>query len=308
MRRLRRRGQAAVEMALFAIVFVTVLIFGIHFAEIGYLSIKVQSAANSALWDTTAKKMHDTFNNDWTLYRGAIAQAGPETEARLTDVDITQVFTRAHPIEVTCERADPDTFLTFKPIRPVDAAIASEETGMTCTARAAMEGYRIPRFFLENDQRGFFNEQHWEPRQIPICAAGRASGGDCPARYGIALDDWGFSGKDELKECPLAPEGGGSCSNQGYYDMVKRSYRKQANFAAGGLRGDASDLAEAVVGKSPIDENHFYMSFRGSESQYTDSLGASHQQIRWETTPWKWPSAYSQSQRDNCWLGRKCER
>src|SRR5207249_4993558 len=52
-------GQAAAEAAIGMLVFVTVLMFGLHFAEVGYLTVKIQEAANGALWDTTAKKMHD---------------------------------------------------------------------------------------------------------------------------------------------------------------------------------------------------------------------------------------------------------
>jgi hypothetical protein len=35
--RLSPRGQGTVELALCSIVFITVLLFGIHFAEVGYL-------------------------------------------------------------------------------------------------------------------------------------------------------------------------------------------------------------------------------------------------------------------------------
>ena len=58
-----QRGQGTTELALGLLLFVTVLIFGIHFAEIGYLSLKVQESATSALWDTTSAKMHELPKN-----------------------------------------------------------------------------------------------------------------------------------------------------------------------------------------------------------------------------------------------------
>jgi hypothetical protein len=329
----RRRGQATVELAIFSVVFVTILLFGLHFAEIGYLSIKVEEAANSALWDATAKKMHDTYkpaNVRWTHYRQAIAEAGPEATFRYQDFDgrasqqngfhtdgsrtvaITQVFTHSAPIEVTCERVSKEKAITlFRAIRPLEAPIPDDETGMRCTAKALMEGYRLPQLFLENDQSGFFDKQHWVPRDIPICAAGRAKNGECQGGYPIVLDDWGFSGPEERKECPLAHEGGNGCENQGYWDVVHEGYDSQVQVLMGGPRRDASTLAQYTVQRpSPIDENQFYLSFRGSESKvapFQDTNGVSHQKPEWETTPWTIKPEYSKSPRDDCWLGQKCD-
>ena len=56
---LRARGQAALEMALGSLVFITLLLFGIHFGEVGVLTLRVQQAATSALWDTTGMRMHN---------------------------------------------------------------------------------------------------------------------------------------------------------------------------------------------------------------------------------------------------------
>ena len=52
-----RAGQATVELALGLLVFVTVLLFGIHFAEVGWLSLKVQEAGAWAMWEAAGANM-----------------------------------------------------------------------------------------------------------------------------------------------------------------------------------------------------------------------------------------------------------
>ena len=110
-----------------------------------------------------------------------------------------------------------------------------------------MHGYRIPQFFLETSQKGFFQADHWTPRDIPVCSSERAVGGECPSWVPILLDDWGFSGKDEMKECPLNHEGKSGCDNKGYFNLVNKSYVAESKLA--GTWGDtpASELADATV-------------------------------------------------------------
>ncbi len=76
----QQRGQGTVEMALGVLLFVTVFIFGIHFAEVGYLSLKVQEASTSALWDTTSAKMHELPGNFADLQNAIGAAGGHATE------------------------------------------------------------------------------------------------------------------------------------------------------------------------------------------------------------------------------------
>ena len=83
----RQRGQSAVELALASLIFVTVLIFGIHFSEVGYLSLKVQEAANAALWDVTAMKMHNIFSPEWTDYQNSVSTDQTNTTTRYQKYD-----------------------------------------------------------------------------------------------------------------------------------------------------------------------------------------------------------------------------
>ena len=115
------RGQALAETVLGLLVFVTILMFGIHFAEVGYLSLKVQEASTSALWDSTGAKMHElpgTFNGQ----AAAIKAAGGNATNRYKDFDgrssqkgssaPVQVFTSAGGLKVECKAANAITFAT----------------------------------------------------------------------------------------------------------------------------------------------------------------------------------------------------
>lgn len=321
------RGQATVELALFSLIFITVITFGIHFAEVGYLSVKVQEAANSAIWDATSRKMHDTFSGNWDHYRDAITWTQRESNDRYADFNglsshrgpprggdrtMVQVFTNAEPIEVRCENLRNISLPSFGPVRQ---AIPRRETGMACSAKAVLGGWRFPRWFMQDNAGGFF-EAEQPQRKIGVCAAGRQNPrtGKCEKRYVIALDDWGFSGDREKRECPLTEGGGRGCSNQGYYDLVEKTYRSHVQRAGDNFGTQSKTLAQQVVGRSPLqsdDENHFYLSFRGHEVGYTEDIGLSHGDSRWETTPFddrREYEAFATRRRHDCWLGLECVR
>ncbi len=315
MRRTRTaKGQSLVEMVLGLLVFVTVLIFGIHFAEVGFLSLKVQEAANSALWETTGVKMHDTAGPNWGLWQNGVAPAQARAQAMYTDFDafantgstVTQVFTQATNLQVSCRAmnagADQLDYLAPPPL--AQAAFPAGDSGSLCSAEAVLEGIRIPRSFLDGEP---FKAQHFNAVPLKVCATGRAVGGSCPGALALVLDDWGFSGRDEAQQCPLAVNGGAACDNQPYYDMARSVYdRSMGSFR---YKGAASKLASLVAGASPIDEDFFYMSFRGNESPhgpFREDLTESHGDRVWETTPWEKPGRYKNPIRTNCWLGLTC--
>lgn len=308
----RARGQAMVEAALGIFVFVTILVFGIHFAELGHLSLKVQEAANSAIWDSTSQQMHDVTGHTWDEYRAAVAFANAQANARYSDFDAlrssgattTLVFTQADNLRVNCRPLDvTDRLNPSDPHALASGTYPSGLSGISCSAQADLRGFRIPRFFLDGNMS---NARHFRPLTIPACAVGRPDRGRCPGRLGMLLDDWGYSGQLEARECALAWEGGLTCENQGYYDQVSNVYLATPAPRA----GSASRLASLVAGGSPIDEDFFFMSFRGSESMfgpYQETVVSSHGDLLWETTPFQHPynSRYD-APRTNCWLGNGC--
>ncbi len=301
-------------MVLGLLVFITVLVFGIYFAEVGALTLKVQEAANFALWEATGHVQHDPEAGTFQ-HRGIAALTEQEAQWRYRDFDgrgggagspVQQAFARARPIQVTCEQdlpwRGPDDPVG---VRPQDAAAALEQSmnirslGMSCTASAAMRAEGIGRFL----EPSFFNtSQQRATRLFTVCAAGRARGGECRGRFSLLLDDWGLAGAAEGRSCPLNINGARRCQNPDYYEWAQRVYR---NNGAAGNAGSA--LAGAVGAVAGINEDQFFMSFRGEENDYEEDIGASHagNQRRWETTPFLVPPGgprYDVPRRNN-WLG-----
>lgn len=306
-----RHGQAMVEMALGLLVFVTVLIFGIHFAEVGYLSLKVQEAATSALWDTTSAKMHELPAN-FSHVDNAISKAGQHATERYEDFDgrtsrhgrpkITQVFTSAEGLSVTCEA---EKKISVKPSSST-RDVYEDTGGMTCTATAELAPIRIPRRFVDKGQGAIFDVPHYLRGALPVCAIGRPQQGNgkCRGSYGILLDDWGLAGAAESGECEVLEEGG--CGNKPYYQSTQRVYEDHV-----AVNGDSVKLAERIVGEAPIDPGKFWMSFRGMESEFVDKEnGGDEDPNDWVTTPGAgsptdgYKSSYQA--RGNCFLGEPC--
>ena len=93
-------------------------------------------------------------------------------------------------------------------------------------------------------------------------------GGVCKGRYGILLGDFGFTDADVSDHCPLQPEKPDKPCPENrtfYYASMKVFSNNQR--AAGTA---ASDFAKFFAGYSPIDENGFFMSYRGEEDGYVE--------------------------------------
>jgi hypothetical protein len=212
----QQRGQAAVEMALGTLVFVTILVFSIHFSEVGFLSLKVQEATAAAMWDTTQGKMHDIPWQYGTVASGAVSAAQGETQARYADFDgrlstnnggaITNVFTRASGMAINCNMGGINDgsfgggFLT--------GFVYRTNGGMHCSAQANLSAYNFPTSFLENTggPGGFtFKVKNYAASSttIKVCGVGRAVAGNCSKRYKMLIDDWGLAGSGESAECPV---------------------------------------------------------------------------------------------------------
>ncbi|MFB1484053.1 hypothetical protein [Corallococcus sp. RDP092CA] len=314
-----RRGQALVETALGSLVFVTVLMFGIYFAEVSALTLKVQEAANFALWEATGHVMHNPQSHTFQR-RNAEALASAEAAARYEDFDgraghtsgamtFQLALARATRIQVDCEPTRPaGSDIGILGTRPLDAdpgstalsqAMDVQSDGISCTASTRMRAERLGTFM----EPEFFKVSHRRASdQFVVCAAGRASNGRCTRRFFMLLDDWGLSSVAEGRECPLSMNTGAVCANADYYEWVQRVYRENG---AAGHAGTA--LMAGVQALGGVNEDQFFMSFRGQESNYEQSIGGSHagNQTVWETTPFKAPNIGSKYDvpRQNKWLG-----
>ncbi len=310
MRSRAARGQALVEAALGMMVFVTILVFGIYFAEVGALTLKVQEAANFALWDATGRVLHDPEDREWGR-RGVVVAVEAEAGGRYADFDgrermggtgmpLQQAIARAQPIQVQCRVGLPTDVPHLAPDPAQEAALALAMDvgmqGMSCTASSSIRGARIGRFM----ETSFQEVHNRAAAAFTVCAAGRASGGRCTGSFALMLDDWGLSGVQEGQSCPLSIDSGDVCANRDYYLWAERVFREN-----GGGGGAGSALA-GLVGADSVNEDQFFMSFRGEETDYEENLGATHAggQPRWETTPFTAPNIENhQGGRQNHWLG-----
>ncbi len=315
------RGQATVELALAALLFVTIIIFGIHFAEVGFLSIRLQEATHAALFDTTGQLMHVTFDDGTRKYdpmKFAIAFAGPTHQAMYEDLDgrsskgngttVTQAFTQATDVNVICDR---EPALNFQAKASFANICDSKIGGMKCQAFATLAGYRIPKTFVDDGgPGGIFKVAHYKQPPWIVCSDGRVSaGGQCKGFVTLLLDDWAFSSPDEAGECKV--EDGEGCVNKPYYRVVKKLFETY-----GMARGTAaSDMAKAMTGSSPYDENTYWMSFEGEDSAFgpfrEKENGGDRDPNDWVTTPGAGSPvpayATSYSSREDCWLGLPCK-
>jgi hypothetical protein len=322
-RRRRERGQASVEAALGILVFISVLVFGIRFAEVGYLSIKVLEAEANTRWDATAMKT-SLPPNDFTLRDATIASAAGGVQSRYADLDgrastnagtsTTQVFVHVDDLALNCN-ADSVVNLTLPAtLTPV---FSNGNGGISCQGQATMELLNwFPVNFLDQGPGGIFTVPHADPAGTLICGVGRATGGSCQGRIAMLLGDWALAEGTEAKECPV---GDNPCSdpllqNKPYYDMVKASY----DVAINGVPTAGTSLATWTTGASPIDENQFWLSFRGElgappRKSFEEDVGGSHFPTdpywvvtpggRYSTVP-EYDDAYND--RTNCFLGLKC--
>jgi hypothetical protein len=312
------RGQSIVEMSLGLIVFVTILLFGIYFAEVGFLIQKAQEATNWTVWRTTGMRMNEKTPMGFAFdpYLAAIAQAKTEGSQYLNDQLMgvqgynQQVIARTAPVQVECASGadavphddtvtlqDANDGAGFSPY--ADAPGFNESQALACNAGLEITPVGIPREFLEET----FKVPHRQMTgALRLCAVGRPDAdGNCGGRIAVLLDDWGLMGAAEGLDCPLDTDqvmtrsSGVGCANSAYWNLVHSGFKKTNALVARGnpYPSDGSALAEYVSGYSPVQEGSFFMSFIGynTEHPYAEDLTGAHLgQDFWETTPWEHPT------------------
>jgi hypothetical protein len=294
------RGQGTVELALGTLVFVSILVFGIHFAELGMMKLRVQQAATAALWDTTGLRMHrfDTPVSEPPELRTADElrdadgrQPGPRAEARFRDFEglseggrrtFTQAMTRGSRLNVVCDPVRVSPLPTGGAFTRLRVAYAPpqfggvEVDGMSCSAEARVQAWGMPTRFLDRGGRGFFQVDNVLQPQLRVCAFGRAGGGRCQGSVSIALDDWGLSGSEERFGSELAACGQDCLfdgkGNQAYKRTVERLFERYNSFETKDfsipdfmreLFTDSPSVPE--LANVPVDERAFRLVFIGED-------------------------------------------
>ncbi|WP_223639562.1 TadE/TadG family type IV pilus assembly protein [Corallococcus sp. EGB] len=274
------RGQSIVEAALGVTLFVTILVFGIHFAEVGFLSLKVQEAAVSALWNGTHGRMHSLLTSDFGPARDSMVRGGEDAQARYADFNglssvnhgdtITQVFTRGSDLRVSC--GGNGDLGWNGPV--LTRLVYRDQGGASCTSQANLSSWNIPtRFLDQSSETGLYNEQHQDAvhANIQVCGIGRAVGGTCRGRFSMLVDDWGLASEEETTTCLLFQDMAVPCTNAAFYLSTKLVYEPTTL----PIPTYASFLAMDALFMNPLPplvlmqrENTFWMSAAGEESNF----------------------------------------
>jgi hypothetical protein len=283
------RGQAATELALGGIVMVTILLFGIHFAEMGFLGTKVHEAAASTMWDATAYRTHSLSNwYDTNVFAVPAAQA---QSGRYADFDGRASHVAAAPTLATT-KASPIGVQCFKSQAYAPPAVSSlgDPGGITCTAQADVNVVNIGTNFA-NDSKGFFGEQQ-KMRTSPttLCSSGRLGAGGCGTVSMLLGDDGLHDGTDQ-NECGVTGAGGAVCgSNPNFYNVAHNSFNlsAQSQGMVSGYTGYTESWVNNIVpsGVPGGQITGFYMSFRGEGSNFTENISNGGS---WQTSPMDQP-------------------
>lgn len=281
--RRRARGSAVLEAAIGTTLMVTVIAFGIHFAEVGYLSLKVQESAISALWNGTHRQMH-SIPLDYDKAKDSMRDAARDAERRYADFNglshinnapgITQAFTAGANLSVRCDMGgEPDWEGT------IPTQVTYRDQGAArCGAQATLSAFRFPTSFLDQGDSGLYQQPHADSRftSMRVCSVGRAVGGNCNGSFSMLVDDWGLAGGSPISEvltCQL-PLGQMPyemnppiympipCANLPFYSAVYGTYLPTAIVIP--YMADSMPLAVFQF-PAPINSRYFFMSAPGEE-------------------------------------------
>ncbi len=266
----RARGQATVELALGSIVFVGVLLIGIHLAEYAQLSLKVQDAQTFAIWEATGRRVQDRKLDGSTTTRpfrstvDGVSGVGPQAQRRFSDFDglsasnggnvIGRALTQGSGVAVRCEAA-PD--LHFK-ASTTATPVLIDQGGLRCTSSAEVRAINIPRAFLQKENGGFFRQTIVRRDPIPVCGMGLPVKGKCVGALAVLTNDWGLV-NDETNECK------NTCTASPYRGMVQQLWT--SGF------GEGAAFARAYAGEPGTTAEKFEFSYAGVESGMTDFVG-----------------------------------
>ena len=267
-----RRGQATLELALGSIIFVGVLLIGIHMAEFAQLSLKVQDAQTFAVWEASGRRVQTrelTGATSLSPFRRTLDSTtgvGPAATRRFADFNgldgtsngnvISRALTEGSGVEVKCE--EDRSLSRLFPATSTAGNVLREEGGLRCTATALVKAINVPRRFLQKDTGGFFRESIVRQAPIPVCGMGLPVNGHCRGALAILTNDWGLA-NEETEECKLA------CAASPYRGLVK------SMFGGGGSAG--AQFAASFAGAPPVTADSYFFSYSGVESSMLDYVG-----------------------------------
>ena len=297
-----KRGHATTELALLALVFVTVLVFGIHFAELGALKLRVQQAGIFATWNATGDRGHrferasalqsPLFYDANQLQDGSGRSPEQAARERFRDFDglsgggadeVTWATTQGSQLRVRCDPAGvavpPVLTVPLRRLSPgyhwarynnrdVDAA--------QCNARGRLALFGVAGRVNEGPG-GFFQASPLRPF-VDVCAFGRAQRGVCSGGVPVAFDDWGLQGDNggESSQCGFDCSLFEASGNVAYKQTVERLYEEYAKTRSVSRNWAIATFVRELFTKSPddptlmwfvpVDERDFRFAFTGEDA------------------------------------------
>ncbi|MFL5318506.1 MAG: TadE/TadG family type IV pilus assembly protein, partial [Myxococcaceae bacterium] len=278
------RGQAMVELVLGLLIFVTVLIAGIHFGELSHLSLKAHEASASAAWDATSYRAEQlgpegVDSSAWyDASKYAVPNANSKGGARYDNWDgRSSSLGKSPPVGLYTRPADMVTScqnVTGSPLdfRTQDTTVtpAFGSPGVvTCASAGIVTTINIPQGFLDKSDNGYFKAKHLNYKPITLCGLGRSNNGQCGGAVALVLGDHGLTtGNGENAECPRYKEDdgvmGSACANAPFYRLAHENWDRSF-----GWTPLPDQWTKKVAGTYPKGKvTGFYMSFRGEESGF----------------------------------------
>jgi hypothetical protein len=217
----RQRGQGLVELVLGSLVFVTILLVGIHFGEVMVTSMKVSEAGTAPLWDATAGLHHRILTLDYSPTGDSLNAARNDAAVRYANFDgrsvsigrptLTQVLTRGRDLNITECGMGNGAIGTYRgSLNPAHWLIFRDNGNARCNAEAFVQGEGMMRFgaFME-DASSFFQARQksgaaWAAGGFKVCALNRPRGlnGRCQGQFSMVIDDFGLASGSEGRQCP----------------------------------------------------------------------------------------------------------
>ena len=282
-----QRGQAVVELALSMLVFITVLVFGIHFAEVSYLSVRVQEAAAFAIYDATGQRTHEKGNQRFNLSSTAPGLSTSEARKKWGDFEansggdwanakVSHVFTEIDQIYngITCRKETSINYSTSIPVvgvvTPNPFSGGDNEGGMRCTASAQVSiAPGFPKKFFDGKWNLKSDHYAGNATSYKICATPRSVNGQC-GEFGLLIGDFSLQGVAESKSHDLYSGG-----NDDYKNLVNDAMGLTACVAA-------QALSLGVAFTASYDACSFHFSYMGVEKNYKQNINSVH------TGPTQW--------------------
>jgi hypothetical protein len=180
--------------------FIVALFFGMFLTEASFLSLKVQEAASSAVWDATGRRVSDFSKaNPYTGYSGVPGLATMNTGSWYKHFDPTnqnaqnpsQFFTAANDLTVTCKTSKNVSWNLPKTGQgQIEADLANwynGDTSVQCNSTATTTPFTF-RFFTTLKNTSTFS------LPLQLCGLGHPAGGGCSSNYEVPVGDWSLDG------------------------------------------------------------------------------------------------------------------